>query len=508
MAWGVYRRLGYLCWTCRWWRGHYPVGTCAFCARTTPISPSGACRLCWENARRIQEPGRAINLIEANRPGQQLFLANLQYDTSGAQRRRVAREQAIRRLQPAPHCVLGSAPRQLPLFRNPAGYAAIKRRALTQDSPLLQHCDRVLRDHARQHGWTKRITNGVAHTLKLLDALHDTPDTKIRSSDVLAAVRYGATAISTLEVLASADLLEDDRSLAVERYFTQHTAGLPDSMTTQLQLWFDLMLHGSITAPRSRPRHVETISSHIAGMAPIWHDWARQGHTSFTEVTAQDVVDALPATGTKRICAERGLRSLFKILKAHRRIFINPTDGMPATRSNTNIPLPLDTRTIREALDSSDPTCALAVALVAFHALTAPQLRKLELTDIVDGRLRLDQRSIPLAAPVKIRLTAYLDHRARKWPHTGNPHLFVNNKTQARTTPVSKQFPWRTLDISAQALRDDRILQEIYATGGDVRRLCDFFGLGIEAALRYRAALDNRELVAATEPPPGTHDPT
>ena len=65
------------------------------------------------------------------------------------------------------------------------------------------------------------------------------------------------------------------------------------------------------------------------------------------------------------------------------------------------MPLPLDTDAIRRALDSPDPAVALAVALVAFHALTAKQLAQLQLTDIVDGRLTLDGRDIPLAGPVQ-----------------------------------------------------------------------------------------------------------
>ncbi|WP_327138882.1 hypothetical protein [Nocardia sp. NBC_01327] len=503
LAWGVYRR-HYRCWICRWWRGHYPVGTCAFCARTTPVNGAGACRLCWENARHVQEPCRALNLREANQHGQQLFLANMQYDTTVAHRRRLARERHLRSLETSSKPLSYTAHQQLALFQMPYGYGVIKRRIQIQQSPLLRHCDQTLREHARKHGWSKRLINGVARTLRILDALYDTPGAKIRSSDVLAAVRYGATVISTLEILAAMDLLEDDRSLAVERYFAQHTVDLPATMSSQLQFWFDIVLHGSPTAPRSRPRQPDTIYTQIAGMAPIWHIWIRQGHTSFSEITRQDVINALPATGTKRIFAERGLSSLFTVLKAHRRVFTNPMRGMPATKANTNIPLPLDTQKIREALNSSNPAAALAVALVAFHALNGRQLQTILLTDIVDGRLRLGQRGIPLATPVRTRLTAYLDHRAHKWPQTANPHLFVNHKTHARTTPVSKQFPWQTLNIDAKSLRDDRILQEIYATGGDVRRLCDFFGIGIEAALRYRSALDH----TTTEPDQGTHDRT
>lgn len=90
---------------------------------------------------------------------------------------------------------------------------------------------------------------------------------------------------------------------------------------------------------------------------------------------------------------------------------------------------------IRAELKHSNPVVALAVALVAFHALTGKQLRALMLTDISDGRLTIGDREIPLAR------------------HHPDP----------------------------QALREDRILHEIHATGGDVRRVCDLFGRSVEA---------------------------
>jgi hypothetical protein len=161
------------------------------------------------------------------------------------------------------------------------------------------------------------------------------------------------------------------------------------------------------------------------------------------------------------------------------------------------VPLPLDTEAIREALSSPDPAIALAVALVAFHALTANQLRVLMLTDIADRRLNLDGRSIPLADPVRIRLAAWLDQRARTWPNSINPHLFISRRSAPRLTPVGPQFPWTSTSLKPQALREDRIVQEIHATGGDVRRICDLFGLSIDAAMRYAATLDHPDLTAS-----------
>src|SRR6266700_6674486 len=81
--------------------------------------------------------------------------------------------------------------------------------------------------------------------------------------------------------------------------------------------------------------------------------------------------------------------------------------------------------------------------MVAFHALTGKQLQGLRLTDIVDGRLALDGRVIPLAGPVRVRLAAWCDHRARTWPASINPHLFVTRRTAPRLIPVALNSPGR-----------------------------------------------------------------
>jgi hypothetical protein len=39
-------------------------------------------------------------------------------------------------------------------------------------------------------------------------------------------------------------------------------------------------------------------------------------------------------------------------------------------------------------------------------------------------------------------------------------------------------------------LREDRLLHEAEATGGDPRRICDLFGLSVGAALRYTGTID------------------
>ena len=117
------------------------------------------------------------------------------------------------------------------------------------------------------------------------------------------------------------------------------------------------------------------------------------------------------------------MKSLFKILKGRRLVFVDPTKGLQVTPVARTIPLPLDTAVVRDGLESPNTAVALAVALVAFHGLTSKQVRELRVTDIVDGRLRLDDLEIPLTAPVRTRLSAWLDCRNRTWPNTANPHL-------------------------------------------------------------------------------------
>jgi hypothetical protein len=116
--------------------------------------------------------------------------------------------------------------------------------------------------------------------------------------------------------------------------------------------------------------------------------------------------------------------------------------------------------------------------------------------------------------PVRVRLASWLNYRSRTWPGTINPHLFVTRKSAPRLVPVGTRFPWNNAALNPQALREDRTLQEIHATGGDIRRICDLFGLTVDGALRYAATIGHPDLSnraagsASSKPaPPGTDSP-
>lgn len=159
--------------------------------------------------------------------------------------------------------------------------------------------------------------------------------------------------------------------------------------------------------------------------------------------------------------------------------------------------MPLEDSALREAINSADPAQAAITAIVAFHGLRSGQIRKLKLTEVHDGRLHLDDRTIPLAPPVRERLTAWLAYRDKRWPKTLNPHVFISRRTALDLAPVGASWINTSMGMTAQKVREDRILHEFLANGGDIRRLCDMFGLSIPAAARYSTVLTHSDLVNA-----------
>lgn len=508
LAWGVLRAHNWRCWGCRNWRRQKPVAECPYCHRQMPLGDDGACRLCLQQARWLSPPGEPGDLVKANRAGQQLFLANLHYQprrhrpAAPRPRRRPttqAPQQTLSRSHDRPRA--GFVPvrgRQLTLFRARPTLTTLHSLDPPPDSQMAEHLNAVLRAHAARHGWSKRLTNVVAASLRALQHWQGTPGAVIIASDARAQLAQNGTTTmeSTLEVLAAAELLHDDTVQPARTYFLGRIAGLPLTMTAQLETWYTIMAKGSTTPPRRRPRDRQTIENHIRALSPILHAWAGAGHDNLAEITRVHVMAALPADRIPRRVAGAGLRSLFSVLKGRKEIFANPTAGVALGQLEANIPVPIDTAVIRDALNSPHPARALAVSLVAFHGLSAQQIRAIRLTDVADGRLTIGSRTIPLAGPVRVRLRVYLDYRGRRWPETSNPHLLINRRTAPRLTPVYTRYPWHALTIDSRSLREDRILHEVFASGGDVRRVCELFGLSVSAAMRYTLVLEHPDLTA------------
>ncbi|GAB3769323.1 hypothetical protein GCM10028864_68800 [Microlunatus parietis] len=489
LAWGVYRNRNWRCPKCRWWFKHYPQGECVSCHRDVTIGEQGYCRLCLETARMLQVLGEPLDLDAPRKFGAQLFFAVMNDPRRPAEKHRpmaMSLREAIRLVAAPPPVAESTQPVLFDLDPDPERVRQrsneIRRRDITSRT------DHFLYARAAEYAWSKRQTNQVRRTLKILQLVFPGANLHFRASDILAMRRYDddGNIRSTIEVLGDADLLIDDRVPTFEQLFDRKTRHLPEPMRSQLELWRDIMADGSKTTPRRQPRDTMTVKGQMYGILPAITRWVEEGRTSLTGISTEDILDALPDDPSRQHTMMLGFRTLFTILRGRKIVFADPTKPIPLRGPKRTIPLPMEKSAIRDALTSPDPAIALAVALVAFHALTTQQVQHVQLTDIIDGRLRMpDGRTIPLAEPVRVRLAAWLDHRATRWPETKNPYLLVTIQTAPRLSPPGRNFPWKKAGVTAQALRTDRILYEVEQTGGDVRRICDLFGIGIDTALRY-----------------------
>lgn len=495
-AWGTRRGNNWLCEGCRSWRRNHPDrAACRICHRTQHVN-DGVCRLCRKQALWLPND-TAGHATLIRRWGHQLFFADM-FTGLGVRGTRATAAEQRRHLAARPiHVRRPVRYQQLVAFTLPRDLHAGQRQGFPEppDPRLVAYLDACVTEHAARHGWDTKVATRARMGLHILLGLQDTPGAAINASDVAALSFLDVPVRPILDVLAAFSFLHDDRVPTIERWFADKTADLPAAVATDLRWWFEVMLHGHTSPPRSKPRAPRTIQSKLRWALPALHAWAEAGCTHLREITRDDVLAVLPASGTPRQTMIHGLRSIFRLLKSHKRVFINPTARIPVGRPAGRVPLPTPVDRIREALASNDSTRAAIAALVAFYALPAGQLRDLQLTDIRDGRLRLGSRIIPLAYPVCDRLRAYLDYRATRWPITANPHLFIHYRSANHLGPVQIEWLAHRLGLSTQAVREDRILNEVHATGGDIRRLCDLFGLSVGGAARYTAVLDHPDLV-------------
>jgi len=489
LGWGVTRHTTWLCEGCRGWRRRFKtVNPCFSCQETKTLSPDGFCRLCWRTAVGARPHGTGPGILEMNRHGQQLFFVGLIW------RQRRHKPRPVPFAAPAHRYPIMH--KQLTLLDAPRDLTRLRVHLSPPDPDFALLLDQVDRDHALKHGWSKTRNVTIRQGLRILACLQDTPGALIKASDVdqLDPVAFNRQPI--LDVLEAAGLLEDDREPSIVPWFGRMVVGLPESITSELQTWFDTMLHGSSKAPRSRPRAHAAIKVRVRSVLPAVRAWAAEGRTSLREITREDINRMLPSQGNDRALTGAGLRSLFRTLKAMRLVFTNPTTHTKTGRPESRIPLPINESAMRAALGSNNPARTALATLIGYHALRGTQVRSLLLTDIRDGRIHLPGRTVLLAPHVRESLSAWLDHRSTQWPETRNPHLFINKQSAVRTAQVSNVWVIDTLGMSPQALREDRILDKANATK-DLRRLCDLFGLSVKGAERYLSALDHPSLMTA-----------
>ncbi len=500
-AWGATRLLGWLCHGCFSFRRHNPTpGQCRACGRHQHLGALRTCRLCAKQADLLRRPGGSLDPVAASRHGHQLFLADLFHPRG---RRRPSTSSSVDPPDVLPSPLPGHE--QLVLFAARRDLAAHGRTGLhlRADPVIAATLERRARVLAGELGWSDRQLNNTYYGIRIVLGLNDSQDAPVKASDVELLRDIDLPVWTVLRVLDDAGVLLEDRTPAIDNWFTEQTHGLPETMAAELATWFHVMKHGSPTPPRRRPRSETTINLHLRWALPSLRAWATAGHVSLREITRDHVLDALPPSGNPRAQTGQGLKSIFRVLKGRKVLFADPTARVKTGSQEARQPLPVDVAALRAALHSPNPATAALAALIAFHGLRAGQLLRLHLTDIRDGRLHLDGRTIVLADPVRVRVGSWLDHRDHRWPQTTNPHLFVHYRTASRTDPVGRRWIRLTLGMPPAAVREDRILDEALATGGDVRRLADLFGLSIQAGTRYTATLSHPDLTNPDRGPNG-----
>ncbi len=500
-AWGVIRKHKWLCWRCRSWRARLPKGACRICHRTDlAVNPDLICNLC----DRQMSINLGVTIDEASTGGQQLYFANMPWQPT---RIRWGNVRQLNKPNPRPlHSVRADRLKtieffpveqvQLALFDAPRDLTrALERELSTEPLPdppneqMAAFLDAAVLDHARRHGWPKSTIHRTHRSMRILQLMQDTPGAMLLASDAMQLQTVGLTAIPAIDVATAAGVMLDDRQPAIHAYVDAAIATLPDQMRSEVCEWFDVMMNGSTVPPRRRPRDQQTIRLYLRWAMPALTTWAEQGHQSLRDVTSGDVRAVLPASGNPRSTMGAGLRSILTVLKARKVLFVNPIARVQTGNHERRQPLPLDTKAIQHALNSPNEACAAIAGLAAFHGVRTRDVRHMVLTDLADGRLRIDQpkdkRTILLAEPVKVRLAAWLEHRSRRWPNTANPYVFINHRNAGKLIPVGFHWVSRTMDVPVSVIRDDRILHEVNATGGDLRRICELFGIKVETALRY-----------------------
>ena len=68
--------------------------------------------------------------------------------------------------------------------------------------------------------------------------------------------------------------------------------------------------------------------------------------------------------------------------------------------------------------------------------------------------------------------------------------MFIHARNWTNARPCANGRIRKQLGTSGDRIRQDRILDEAHASGGDMRALCDLFGLSITGAARYASTVN------------------
>jgi hypothetical protein len=493
------------CRACRSFRdGNRDERECTGCGRALRVK-NGYCRLCW-----IQLSGGrawegtappAITALAAagvKTGHHQLFFDRMAPRTGAAPAQAAPAQAAPPRPRRAFPPQAAWAQPELP-----SPHARAGRRPPA--SPSLAAAIRVADRLAEARGWSgeirRRVRQGLAITL---GGCQDGEDARWpQALPLLHAMHLPAGHVA--EVLRQAGLLHDDRRPAFDAWLDRKLDGVAAGIRRDAERWLRTLKDGG---PRSRPRRIATVHSHLGKALPALLDWSARYH-HLREVTRDDIEDhARGLHGSQRHNTLVALRSLFGFCLSAGVTFRNPARGIKVgRRPSFTVLQPLGQEDIDDAVAAAaTPAARLIVALAGVHAARSSTICAMLLSDADpgSGRLLLGGQPRPLDDLTTHLLRGWLEARRARWPGTANPHLLINAQTALGTGPASRTWACSALRGHAatiEALRVDRQLEEALATGADPLHLAATFGLDPGTAVRYASSARQLLQTAAEQDP-------
>jgi hypothetical protein len=494
-SWGTRK----ICDGCDSWRhpGH-PVGDCARCRRGRIPLLDGLCRACClhidQHGPETREQawtqlwfGGELAPRLAVRSGMLGYVVPHQKGRARAAARRPPTPPV------SPHLAV---PGQGMLFDARRDWSCIAVGSLDQLPSLTPAAQALLaefRKHARTQEWDEQVRRLAIRSLRIVLAWVGA-DAPIREADIrgISADRPGTSARRMVQFLASRDLLIPDPAREAdphEQAIERRLRGLPAGIADELRRWV-LVLRGEGRRPH-QPMAFETIRKYLSYLYPVLTAWSGQV-ASLREITPDDIRHVLrqrPGQPAQDLAS--ALRSLFRALKQERLVFRDPTRGI-SVASVVRLPVPIATDRLRGLIDrASGPMAQLTVALVAIHGLGKLEVPRLLLADLdVPGGRLLVRRPLALHTVYLDDLTrplaiGWLRERHRRWPVTANPHLLISQQTAAMDTlpPVSSMVMneiFRPLGLTPSGLRQDRLLDPVFAHGISLREPAGSADIGLE----------------------------
>jgi len=171
----------------------------------------------------------SLDLDNVGRYGLQLFLADLL-----GQRAPTRPDQPTATPQaPVPHG------EQLVLFTSTPDLSAHGRAGLHHRAEPVLAAKLVQQAHemAAEFGWSSRQIKDTCMGVRIVLGLRDSTADPVKASHVEQLKTLDLPVWTVLKVLAAAGMLEEDRTPALDAWFTNQLTGLPPAMTAEVTTW-------------------------------------------------------------------------------------------------------------------------------------------------------------------------------------------------------------------------------------------------------------------------------